>query len=157
MRGGGSEAKEADAFAGLGSGDSQAAESDDAGAEKKRSDVGVVELGRQGEDEVGRGGELFSIAAVGGIAGEGGVVAEVSSWLRQKGAGAPSVVADPGDADPCADGEAGRSGAIGDFADDLVAEDEGLVNRSREVAFEDVEVGAADSQARTRGGGCGRE
>ena len=41
---------------------------------------------------------------------------------------------------------AGRSGgcAFDDFADDLVAEDEGLVDEG-EVAFEDVEVGAADS------------
>ena len=37
-----------------------------------------------------------------------------------------------------------RGCAFDDFADDLVAEDEGLLDEG-EVAFEDVEVGAADS------------
>ena len=45
LRGGGSEAEEADALAGLGAGDAEAAEADDAGAEE-RGDVGVVEAWR---------------------------------------------------------------------------------------------------------------
>jgi len=44
LRGGGSEAEEAYAFSGLCSCDTQAAETDDAGAEERR-DVGVVEFG----------------------------------------------------------------------------------------------------------------
>jgi hypothetical protein len=50
---------------------------------------------------------------------------------------------DPGDPDAGVCGEFGGC-AFDDFADDLVAEDERLMDEGK-VAFEDVEVGAADS------------
>ncbi len=99
-------------------------------------------VGGQGEDEVGADEGVFGVAAVDGVAGEGGVVAEVFFVAEAEGAGAVGA-ADPGDADAGACGEFGGC-AFDDFADDLVAEDEGLVDEW-EVAFEDVEVGAADS------------
>ncbi len=141
LRGGGSEAEEAYALAGLRARYAQAAEADDAGAEE-RGDVGVVEGGGQGEDEVGADEGVFGVAAVDGVAGEGGVVAEVFFVAEAEGAGAVDA-ADPGDADAGVCGEFG-GGAFDDFADDLMAEGEGLVDE-REIAFEDVEVGAADS------------
>lgn len=137
LRGGGTEAEEADSLAGLGAGYAQAAEADDAGAEE-RGDVGVVEAGGQGEDEVGADEGVLGVAAVDGVAGEGGVVAEVFFVAETEGAGAVGS-ADPGDADAGA-----CVSAFDDLAYDLVAEDEGFLDEG-EVAFEDVEVGAADS------------
>jgi hypothetical protein len=137
LRGGGSEAEEADAFAGLRASDSEAAEADDAGAEERR-DVGVVEFGKERVGEVGADEGVFGVASVDGVAGEGGVVAEIFFVAKTEGAGAVGAT-DPGDAD------AGAFGcAVDDFADDLVTEDEGFLNE-RQVAFEDVEIGAADS------------
>ena len=95
-RGGGSEAEEADAFAGLGSGYAEAAEADDAGAEQW-GDVGVVERGREGVDEVRAGEGVLGVASVDGVAGEGGVVAEIFFVAEAEGAGAVGA-ADPGDA-----------------------------------------------------------
>jgi len=141
LRGGGAEAEEANALAGLGAGDAQAAEADDAGAEE-RGDVGVVEGVGKGEGEVGADEGVFGVAPVDGVAGEGGVVAEVFFVAETEGAGAVGS-ADPGDAYAGACGEFGGR-AFDQFADDLVAGDEGLVDE-REIAFEDVEVGAADS------------
>ena len=95
-----------------------------------------------GIDEVGADEGVLGVASVDGVAGEGGVVAEVFFVADAEGAGAVGA-ADPGDADAGVCGEFG-GGAFDDFADDLMAEDEGLVDEG-EVAFEDVEVGAADS------------
>ncbi len=117
LAGGGSEAEEADALAGLSSRDSQAAEADDAGAEQ-RCGVDVVERVGKGVGEVGANEGVLGVASVGGVAGEGGVVAEVLFAAKAERAGAVGA-ADPGDAD------AGSFvGAVGDFADDLVTEDE---------------------------------
>jgi hypothetical protein len=112
--------------------------------------------GGRGGDEVGADDGVFGVAAVDGVAGEGGVVAEVFFLATAEGAAAVGAAA-PGDADASAGGEFG-GGSFDDFADDLVAEDEGLVDEWQ-VAFEDVEVGAADSagedaeQDVARGGG----
>ena len=141
MRGGGSEAEEADTFAGLRAGYTKAAEADDAGAEE-RGDVGVVEGVGEGEDEIGTDEGILGVASVDGVAGEGGVVAEVFFVAETEGAGAVGA-ADPGDAYAGVCGEFG-GGVFDDFADDLVAEGEGLMDEGK-VAFEDVEVGAADS------------
>jgi hypothetical protein len=104
--------------------------------------MGVVEGVGQRVDEVGTDEDVFGVAAVDGVAGEGGVVAEVFFVAEAEGAGAVCA-ADPGDAHAGACGEFGGC-AFDDFAYDLVAEDEGLVDE-REIAFEDVEVGATDS------------
>jgi len=134
-------AKEADALARLSASDAEAAEADDAGAEK-RSNFSVVESFGERVGEVGAGEDVFSVASIDGVAGEGGVVAEVLFVAETEGTGAVSS-ADPGDTDAHAEGTFGR-GSADDFADDLVAGDEGLVYKA-EVAFEDVEVGAADT------------
>ena len=145
-RGGGSEAEEADALAGLGAGDAEAAKADDSGAEE-RGDLGVVECGGERVDEVGAGGDVLGVASVDGVAGEGGVVAEVLFVAEAEGAVSVGS-GDPGDSDASALGEfVGCSFyglAFDDLAYDLVAEDE-VVAEGREVAFVDVEVGAADS------------
>jgi hypothetical protein len=141
LGGGGSEAEEANTLAGLGAGYAEAAETDDAGAEE-RGDVGVVEGVGEGKHEVGADEGVLRIAAVDGVAGEGGVVAEVFFVAETEGAGSVGA-ADPGDADAGACEEFGGC-AFDDFADDLVAEDEGFLDEGQ-VTFEDVEVGAADS------------
>jgi hypothetical protein len=141
LRGGGSEAEESDALARLGAGDAEAAEADDAGAEE-RGDVGVTGFGGQREDEVSADEGVFGVATVDGVAGEGGIVAEVFFVAETEGTGAVGA-ADPGNAYAGVCGEFG-GGAFYYFADDLVAEDEGMVDEG-DVAFVDVEVGAADS------------
>jgi hypothetical protein len=141
LTGGGSEAEEADMFAGLGSRDAEAAEADDAGAQEG-CDVGVVEGGRQGIGEVGADESVLGVAAVYGIASEDWVVAEVFFVAKAERAGAVGAT-DPGDAYSHASGAVG-SCAVDDFAYDLVAGDEGLVDEGK-VALEDVEIGAADS------------
>ena len=138
---GGSEAEETDALAWLGARYAKAAETDDSGAEKW-GDVGVVEGFGERVNEVGAGESVLGVASVDGVAGKGGAVAEVFFVAATEGAGAVGA-ADPGDADASAGGEI-ESFAFEDLADDLVAEDERLVDE-REVAFEDMEVGAADS------------
>ena len=95
-----------------------------------------------GIDEVGAGEGELGVAAVDGVAGEDGVVAEVFHAVGAEAAGAVGA-AHPGDADAGADGEVG-GGAVDDFADDLVAGDDGGCERW-EIALDDVEVGAADS------------
>jgi hypothetical protein len=140
-RGGGAEAEEADALSRLSAGDAKAAKADDAGAEEG-SDVGVIEGVGEWVGEVGADEDVFGIAAVDGVAGEDGVVAEVFFAAAAEGAGAVGS-ADPGDADAHVVG-AIRGGAGDDLADDLMAEDERPVEEA-EVALGDVEVGAADS------------
>jgi len=141
LAGGGAEAEEADALAWLSTGDAQAAEADDAGAEQ-RCDVGVVEPGRKGEGEVRAHEGVLGVAAVDGVAGEDGVVAEVFLVAAAEEAGAVGAT-DPRDSDAHAEGPVGGC-ALDDFTDDLVAEGEGFVDEGK-IAFEDVEVGAADS------------
>jgi hypothetical protein len=141
LAGGGTEAEESDALSGLGPGDAEAAEADDAGAEEWGY-VGVIEGGWEWVGEVGANEGVFGIATVDGVAGEGEIVAEVFFTANAEGAGAVGA-ADPGDANAHAGGGIG-CGTVDDLADDLVAEDEGFVGE-REVAFEDVEVGTADS------------
>jgi hypothetical protein len=139
--GGGSEAEEADSFAGFDPGYAQAAESDDAGAEQGR-DVGVIEGGRQGEGEAGADEDVLGVASVDGVARKDGVVAEVffaAEAVRADAVGS----ADPGDTDPRAVGKC-RGAAFDDLADDLMAWDE-LAADGREIALDDVQVGAADS------------
>ena len=104
--------------------------------------MGVVEGVWERVGEVGADENVLGIAAVDGVAGEDGVVAEVLFGAAAEGADAVGS-ADPGDADAHAVGTVGGC-AVDDFADDLVAGDEGLLDEGK-IAFEDVEVGAADS------------
>jgi hypothetical protein len=80
----------------------------------------------------------LGVASVGGVAGEGGVVAEIFFFAAAEWAGAVRA-ADPGDAYACA-----FVGVFDDFTYDLVAEDEGFLHDG-DVAFVDVQVGAAYS------------
>jgi hypothetical protein len=92
--------------------------------------------------EVGADGGEVGIAAVDGVAGEDGVVAEI----LQPGAAKPAIAvdaADPGDADARADGERGGS-TLDHLADDLMAGNDARLQRL-EIAFDDVEIGAADA------------
>jgi hypothetical protein len=80
-------AEEADAVAGLDLGYAESAEADDAGAEEW-GDVGVVEGVGEREDEVGAFEGVLGLASVDGVAGEGGVVAEVFFVVSAEAAGA---------------------------------------------------------------------
>src|SRR6266851_2363409 len=139
--GGGAEAEESDAFTRFHAGDTQAAEADDAGAEE-RGYVGVVQTGGQGVGEVGADQSVLGVATIDGVAGEGGVVAEVLGSAKAVGAGTIGA-SYPGDAYSRAMGEL-RGCALDHLADDLMAGDQGFVNQGK-IAFEDVQVGTADS------------
>jgi hypothetical protein len=104
--------------------------------------VGIVEGVGEWVGEVGADEDVLAIAAVDGVAGEDGVVAEVFFAAKAEGAGAVGS-ADPGDADAHVVW-AIRGGAVDDLADDLMAEDKRAVEET-EVALGDVEVGATDS------------
>ena len=93
-------------------------------------------------DEVGVGLRVLDVATVDGVAGEDDVVAEIFFVAQAEGAGAVGA-SDPGDSYAGADGEFG-CGAVDDLAYDLMSEDERVAER-RQVALEDVQVGAADS------------
>jgi hypothetical protein len=104
--------------------------------------VGVVEGGRKREGEVGADEGVLGVASVDGVAGEDGVIAEIFFVAKAEGTGSVGAP-DPGDADAHAQGTVG-GGAFDDLADDLVAGDEGVMDEG-EIAFVDVEIGAADS------------
>jgi hypothetical protein len=103
--------------------------------------MSVVEPIGEEKSEVGAHKDVFGEAAVGGVAGEDWIVAEVLFGATTEGAGTVGAT-DPGDADPHTDG-AFRSGTLDDLADNLVTGNERLVDE-RKIAFEDVEVSAAD-------------
>jgi hypothetical protein len=141
LAGRGPETEEADPFSRLDAGDTQATESDDTGTQE-RSDVGVVEGGWKGEGKVGTDQGVLCVAPVDGVAGEDGIVAEILFAAAAEGAGAVGA-ADPGDADAHPRGAvSGRT--CDDLADNLMAGDEGPVDEG-EIAFEDMEIGAAYS------------
>jgi hypothetical protein len=137
------EAEESDPVAGGNFGDAEAAEADDARAEK-RSKVGGGGFFRERDEEVGAGDRVFSIAAVHGVPGVGGVVAEIFVVLAAEGAGAISS-AEPGDAGAMADGDRAHAGA--EFlhaADNLVSGCDSVAQRWK-LTGGDVEIGAADA------------
>jgi hypothetical protein len=140
---GGSKAEEADAIAGRDFGHAQAAESDDAGAEQRGEVHGLV-LFRERNEEIGARCRVFGIAAVDGVAREGGVVAEILAALAAEEAGSVGAT-EPGDAGPRAWFPAGTSlPKLLDAPDDLVARGDGSVQR-RQFSGGDVQVGAADA------------
>ncbi len=140
-RGGAAEAEEADALAALDARDAQAAEADDPGAKQRRGDDGLEACGKR-VDEIGAHRGELGVAAVDGVAGEDGMVAEVLHVVAAEPAIAVDA-ADPGDADARACGEH-RGCAFDNFADDLMAGDDAWMER-REIALDDVEVSAADA------------
>src|SRR5437899_2849194 len=73
---GAAEAEESYPLAGLHTGDAQAAVADDARAQQRR-DLCAIEAGGKGKCEVVADQNVFGVAAVDGVSGEGGVVAEV--------------------------------------------------------------------------------
>ncbi len=135
------EAEQADALAALDSGDAQAAKADDARAQQWRG-VKVIKLGRQRIDEVAARDGILRVAAVDGVSGEGGRVAEVLEAAAAIGTSAVDA-AHPGNADAAAERKF-WPGAVFDGADDLMAGYERLLAR-RQFAIDDVKIGAADS------------
>ncbi len=148
LAGGGSEAEEAYALARLGACDAEAAEADDAGAEEWGGMDAVESVGER-VGEVGADEGVLGIASVGGVAGEGGVVAEVFFVAEAEGTSAVRAT-DPRDAYACA-----FVRAVGDFAYDLVAEDEGFLEEGK-IAFVDCGGRCGRLRRQGRGGGCGR-
>ena len=132
----------------------QAAVADDAGAEQRGRRHGG-HAGRQTVDEPGRRHRVLGEAAVDVPAGEQRVLAEVLLAARAEAAGLVGLV-QPRHADAVAGGErrrarlAARRDALGagserdDLADDLMAGHHGRAVR-RQLALEDVQVGAADA------------
>jgi len=124
--GGTAKAVETHSLARLDARHTEAAKTDDAGAEQGR-DVDIVETGGQGKCEIGADERVFGVASVDAIAGEDRLIAEIFHVV----AAVPAVAIDaahPGNADARAGRElAGQQigrGAFDDFADDLVAGDE---------------------------------
>jgi hypothetical protein len=114
LAGGGSEAEEADALAGLCACYAKAAEADDSGAEE-RGYVGVVEGVGERVDEVGADEGVLGVASVDGVAGEDGIVAEVFFVADAEGTGAVGAT-DPGDAYACAERRWGSDRKVGGSA-----------------------------------------
>ena len=138
--GGGAEAPDAEPT--CVAGHAQGAPADQAGAEQ-RGGLGVAVAVGQGEAVGGVGDGELGIAAVQRVAGEAGRVAQVLVAGAAIGAGAAGV-AEPGDADPPADGERGGARAAGQhLAHDLVAGDQRQLG-VRQLAVDDVQIGAAD-------------
>jgi len=118
--GGGAKAVEAYTVTGFNAGHAQAAEADDSGAEEWGG-MDVIQVCGQWEDEIVVRLGVLGVAAVDGVAGEGGGVAEI--FLTSLAVGADAIgAADPGDADAGAERQFWRC-AIDDVAYDLVARD----------------------------------
>jgi hypothetical protein len=125
----------------LHTGDADAAKANDPGT-KQWGNVDIVEAGRHGIGEVGTHLNVFGVTTVDGVAGEDGIIAEVFQLVMAVPATAVNS-AHPRDADAGACGKFG-SGSFDDLADDLVAGNQARTKR-RQVSFDDVKVGAADS------------
>jgi hypothetical protein len=135
---GGAEAEQADTVATFDAGDAQAAEADDAGAEQGRG-FEIVERGRERVDEIGSCDGVLGVATRNRVAGEGGRVAQILGAAGAVRAGAVDA------AEPTySHAEAAFEITRDNFANDLVA-GRNLVVQRRELAFDDVEVGAADA------------
>ena len=139
----GAEAEEADTIAGGDFGHAQAAEADDAGAEQ-RGEVGGGLIFGERDEEVGASDGVFGIAAVDGVAGVGGMVAEIFAVLAAEGAGAIDAT-EPGDSGAVADADRVDARAeLFDARDNLVAGCDDFA-QGLEFARGDVEIGAADA------------
>src|SRR5271169_2586533 len=133
-----SESKKADSFAGLDASDTQAAKSDDAGAEQ-RSDVHVVQGARQRKREVRTRESVFGVAAVYRVTREDRLIAQVFHRV----AAIPAIAihaAHPGNSHARSDWRF-LTLACDDFADDLVTRNQ-LRPKRRQVTFDDVQIRA---------------
>ena len=117
------------------------AKADQAGAQQRRRMAVVIAPG-QGEAEALVGGGVFGKAAVAVIAGEHRKIAEVFALHGAKRTAAAGA-AQPGNADPLADGKAAGLRAPGDDLPDhlMAGHHAGAVRR--QVAVDDVQVSAA--------------
>ena len=137
--GGGSEAEQANAFAWFDSSNTQAAKTDDAGAEQ-RSRVQIIEGFREGENEVGASESILAVSASYCVTGEGGGLAEIFETLLTVSAGAVGST-EPGNADPRTERKI-RCCSIDDFSHDLVSRDNSQLLLGQ-LAFDDVKVSPA--------------
>src|SRR5258708_3608284 len=121
----------------------ETAESDDPGAEQRRGLL-IGELVRNRVDEILRRDDVVGIASVDGIAGELGIIAEVFFPGATILAAAVGAI-QPGNADARAKRvSSGAGAALLDCADSLMARRNRGPAR-RQLAFDDVQVGTANS------------
>ena len=102
----------------------------------------IIESCRQRNHEIAAGQCEFGVAAVDGVAGEGGRVAEVLATPEAVPAGSVRA-ADPGDAHAGAEWKCRRV-SICDFPDDLVTGYQWLLPR-RQFTFDNMQVGPASA------------
>ncbi len=126
-----------------GPGDLQRAPADQPGAQQRRRLRGVAIVG-EAHGECGLGDDVGGVAAVAVVAGEGWIVAQVLAPLATIGA-VTAGASEPGDANPCADGEAlDLRARLRHPANDLVT---GHDRRPHvgQFAVDEMQVGAADA------------
>jgi hypothetical protein len=126
---------------GLNSSYPKAAEADNAGTEE-RGRVKIIESCRQRNHEITTGQCEFGVAAVNGVAGEGGRVAEVLTIPDAVPAGSVRA-ADPGDAHASAEWKSWRV-SVCDFPDDLVTRYQWLPPR-RQFTFDNMQISPANA------------
>src|SRR6266545_2510568 len=117
------------------------AEADNTGAEE-RGRMKIIESSRQRNHEIAAGQCEFGVAAVDGVAGENGRVAEVLAIPAAVPAGSVRA-SDPGDAYVGAEGKCRRVSAC-DFTDDLVTGYQRLPPR-RQLTFDNMQIGPANA------------
>ena len=135
-----SEAEQSDTLAGLHFRHAQAAKADDPSAQQ-RSGAQIVERAGKREDEVGARDSILGVAAVHGVSGECGCVAEVFLVMTAIPASAVGA-ADPRDADARCPAATPASAPADHVANDLVAGNQRRATHGQ-LAFGDVQIGAA--------------
>ena len=141
--GGSAKSVEAQLAAWLDLGEAERAKPDDPGAEQ-RGCLLVRKLLGDGVDKVFWCNSILRVAAVHGIASEGGVVTKIFRARAAEFAGAVGVM-QPGDPYSCADGKPPSSRAeFLDHANDLVSRDYRRFLRNQ-FPFNDMQVGPADA------------
>jgi hypothetical protein len=120
---------------------SQTAKANNAGAQQRRG-VQIIQFEREGIDKIAARGRVFCITAIDGISGEDWRVAKILESAAAIGTIAIDT-AHPGNTDARSERQlSGRS--VHNITHDLVAWNE-LPLARRQLAFSDVQVGAADS------------
>ena len=134
-------AEEPDAVAGLHARDAQTAKANDAGAQQRRG-VQVVEFGRERINKIAARGGVLGISAVDGISGEDRRVAKI----LEATAAVRAVPSTPPIQDTPTRVPSGNSGVAPSTTIPTIwwPGISGLLSR-RQFAFDDVQVGAADS------------
>jgi hypothetical protein len=136
-----SKAVQPDVIPGLDSRHPKTAKTDDTGAEERRR-AKIIESCRKWNNEIAARAGEFGVAAVDGVASEGGRVTEILMTLEAIPAGSIGA-ADPGDAHPGTHGKCGRGSAC-NLTDDLVAGNQWL-EPGRQFAFDNMQVGPANT------------